>query len=66
MYARQRVSPKITDMDTDRISKFYQELRSESNNGGGMPIAVRHLESIIRMSEGNNYLINYQPMLVCI
>jgi len=23
MFARQRTSPKITDMDTDRISKFY-------------------------------------------
>jgi DNA replicative helicase MCM subunit Mcm2 (Cdc46/Mcm family) len=31
----------------------YAELRRESGVSQGMPIAVRHLESIIRMSEAH-------------
>ena len=40
-------------MDQDKISKLYTQLRKESQRGGGMPIALRHLESIIRMSEAH-------------
>lgn len=32
---------------------MYTELRKESAVSHGMPIAVRHLESIIRMSEAH-------------
>lgn len=32
---------------------MYAELRRESGVSQGMPIAVRHLESIIRMSEAH-------------
>ena len=32
---------------------MYAELRKESAVSHGMPIAVRHLESIIRMSEAH-------------
>ncbi len=32
---------------------MYAELRRESAVSQGMPIAVRHLESIIRMSEAH-------------
>ena len=31
----------------------YAELRQESVQAGGVPIAVRHIESIIRMSEAH-------------
>ena len=30
---------------------FYADIRRESNVAGGIPIAVRHIESVIRMSE---------------
>ncbi len=33
--------------------QVYAELRRESAISHGMPIAVRHLESIIRMSEAS-------------
>ena len=53
MYARDNIQPKLTDIDREKISKFYQDLRAESVATGGMNIAVRHIESIIRMAEGN-------------
>lgn len=31
----------------------YAELRRESIHAGGIPIAVRHIESIIRMAEAH-------------
>lgn len=51
VYAKQNVQPKITNIDTDKLTKVYAELRRESEAGGGMPLAVRHIESMIRMSE---------------
>jgi DNA replication licensing factor MCM2 len=35
------------------VPQVYAELRRESAVSQGMPIAVRHLESIIRMSEAH-------------
>lgn len=32
------------------IQNFYVKLREESKNTGGMNVAVRHIESIIRLS----------------
>ena len=52
MYSKQN-KPKLQHMDQDKISKLYTQLRKESQRGGGMPIALRHLESIIRMSEAH-------------
>ncbi|KAF9164558.1 MCM DNA helicase complex subunit [Actinomortierella ambigua] len=53
MYARDRVQPKIHQMDQDKISRLYADLRRESLAGGSIPITVRHLESMIRMSEAH-------------
>lgn len=52
-HARQRVHPRLADIDHDRIGKLYADLRAESIKSGGLPIAPRHLESIIRMSEAH-------------
>jgi len=52
MYARSKIKPKITDMDKEKLVKFYTDLRSESMNTGGFNITLRHIESMIRMSEG--------------
>lgn len=36
-----------------QIALLYAELRSQSAVTGGIPIAVRHLESIVRMAEAS-------------
>lgn len=58
MFARQHCHPKITSIDRDKIIKFYTELRAESQISGGMIIAVRHIESIIRSAEGIIFFLN--------
>lgn len=40
-------------MDQDKIAKMYANLRQESLSTGSLPITVRHIESIIRMSEAH-------------
>lgn len=51
VYARKVYKPRINNIDEEKVTKLYAELRRESEAGGGIPIAVRHVESIIRMSE---------------
>lgn len=50
-YARQRVTPRLKDIDRDKIAQIYADMRRESLVTGSFPITVRHLESIIRLSE---------------
>jgi DNA replication licensing factor MCM2 len=45
------IKPSLTGIDTDKVARLYSELRRESEISGGIPIAVRHVESIMRMSE---------------
>jgi len=52
-YARTMCHPKLTNIDDDKISRLYADLRRESVASGSIPIAVRHIESIIRMSEAH-------------
>lgn len=40
-------------IDQNKISRLYADLRRESVTCGGVPIAVRHLESLMRMSEAH-------------
>lgn len=51
IYAKRFVKPKLSEIDQDKITSFYADIRRESNIVGGIPIAVRHIESVIRMSE---------------
>lgn len=53
LYAREHCHPKLNRVDDDKIAKLYADLRRESMVTGGIPIAVRHIESIIRMSEAH-------------
>jgi DNA replication licensing factor MCM2 len=50
-FAKQTCRPRLQASDYDKIAEVYAELRRESSVSQGMPIAVRHLESMIRMSE---------------
>ena len=51
----------MAGIDQDKLIKFYTELRQESSvsgyaynyNNRGINIAVRHIESLIRMSEAH-------------
>jgi len=53
MYAKRTVHPKLQEIDQDKIARLYGELRRESLASGSIPITVRHIESIIRMSEAH-------------
>lgn len=50
-YAKQAVRPRLQAADHDKIAQVYAELRREAALTQGMPIAVRHLESMVRMAE---------------
>lgn len=53
IYAREKVHPKLHQMDQDKVAKLYSELRRESMATGSVPITVRHIESMIRMAEAH-------------
>ncbi|KMV66288.1 minichromosome maintenance protein [Encephalitozoon cuniculi EcunIII-L] len=50
LYARTNVVPAFNDVDMEKISSLYLELRKESLPSG-LPVTVRHVESIVRISE---------------
>ncbi|PON35724.1 DNA replication licensing factor Mcm [Trema orientale] len=50
-YAKLNVFPRLHDADMDKLTHFYAELRRKSSHGQGVPIEVRHIESMIRISE---------------
>ncbi|KAJ0101307.1 hypothetical protein Patl1_05630 [Pistacia atlantica] len=52
-YAKLNIFPRLHDSDMDKLTHVYAELRRESSHGQGVPIAVRHIESMIRMSEAH-------------
>ena len=53
LYAREKVHPKLHQMDQDKVAKMYSDLRRESMATGSVPITVRHIESMIRIAEAN-------------
>jgi len=53
IYAKRHMKPKLSEVDQNKIISFYQDIRREANVVGGIPIAVRHIESVIRMSEAH-------------
>merc|ERR1711953_581056 len=53
IYAREKINPKLHQMDQEKVAKMYSELRRESMATGSIPITVRHIESMIRMAEAH-------------
>eukprot|EP00927_Polykrikos_kofoidii_P060601 TRINITY_DN55539_c0_g1_i1.p1 TRINITY_DN55539_c0_g1~~TRINITY_DN55539_c0_g1_i1.p1 ORF type:complete len:887 (-),score=167.22 TRINITY_DN55539_c0_g1_i1:246-2906(-) len=53
IYARQRVFPKLMDLDREKLANFYKDIRAEAFRTGGAPMTARHIESIIRLAEAN-------------
>ncbi|MBA0829232.1 hypothetical protein Goarm_013850, partial [Gossypium armourianum] len=52
-YAKLNIFPRFHEKDMAKLTKVYADLRKESSRGQGVPIAVRHIESMIRMSEAH-------------
>jgi DNA replication licensing factor MCM2 len=54
-YARTNFRPDLRGnaFDQEKVASLYVALRRESANSGGVPICVRHVESIMRMSEAH-------------
>ncbi|EGG23394.1 MCM family protein [Cavenderia fasciculata] len=52
LYAKQRVKPRINDIDRAKISQLYAEMRRESKSGG-YAMTIRHVESMVRMAEAH-------------
>ncbi|MEE6502161.1 hypothetical protein FKM82_004425 [Ascaphus truei] len=53
LYSKEKVRPKLNQMDQDKVAKMYSDLRKESMATGSIPITVRHIESMIRMAEAH-------------
>lgn len=53
MYAREKIRPKLYDLDQEKLARLFSDLRRESLATGSFPITVRHLESMIRMAEAS-------------
>lgn len=53
MYAKEMIKPKLHQLDQEKLSRLYSDLRRESLATGSFPITVRHLESMIRMAEAS-------------
>merc|ERR1711964_209785 len=53
LYARTTVFPSMTSVDHDKIAHFYGDIREASLSTGGVPMVVRHLESLVRMAQAN-------------
>lgn len=50
-YAKSKHYPKLLNLDQDKVARVYADLRRESIQTGSFPITIRHLESILRISE---------------
>jgi DNA replication licensing factor MCM2 len=53
LYARKFIHPKLNDVEKDKIKQFYADIRKYSTQVGGIPISVRHIESMLWMSEAH-------------
>lgn len=53
IYAKTNFAPKLQKVNSQKLVNFYRDLRQASFSGGGIPISVRHLESLFRLAEAN-------------
>ncbi|GMP68953.1 hypothetical protein CsSME_00028382 [Camellia sinensis var. sinensis] len=52
-FAKLNVFPSLHDAGLNKLTQVYAELWRESLHGQGVPIAVRHIESMIQMSKAH-------------
>ena len=53
IYARKYVHPTLSEIDKEKVTQFYADIRRESSVVGGISIGVRHIESVLRMAEAH-------------
>lgn len=53
IYSRRYCHPRLSEIDKEKVTQFYADIRRESSVVGGISIAVRHIESVLRMSEAH-------------
>ena len=53
IYARRYTHPKLSEINEELVKQFYAKIRKESQIAGGLTITVRHIESLLRMSEAH-------------
>lgn len=53
IYAKKFCHPKLDNVDKEKISDFYSAIRKYSSTIGGISIGIRHIESMLRMSEAH-------------
>eukprot|EP01104_Vermistella_antarctica_P001826 TRINITY_DN1195_c0_g1_i1.p1 TRINITY_DN1195_c0_g1~~TRINITY_DN1195_c0_g1_i1.p1 ORF type:complete len:930 (-),score=205.41 TRINITY_DN1195_c0_g1_i1:4-2793(-) len=51
IYSKMHCFPKLSNINRSKIPALYAEMRKESQVGGGIPMGVRHVESMLRISE---------------
>eukprot|EP00921_Rhytidocystis_pertsovi_P024588 GHVQ01039506.1.p1 GENE.GHVQ01039506.1~~GHVQ01039506.1.p1 ORF type:complete len:428 (-),score=55.07 GHVQ01039506.1:1147-2430(-) len=56
LYARKKCRPTLGRLQTqahERIAAFYWQVRRRAAKSGGFPMTLRHLDSMVRISEAN-------------
>lgn len=55
-YAKQNITPKLTDSAVDELKNYYMKMRSSGAGEGGVksiPISARQLEGLVRLAEAS-------------
>lgn len=50
VFAKLKCKPELSQVNSDKISQFYVQLRQKSTAEGSNIVAVRHMESVLRMA----------------
>lgn len=53
LYAKTNCTPKLNDIDTEKISKLYSDLRAQAQATGSLPITPRYMDAIMRLSQAH-------------
>jgi DNA replication licensing factor MCM2 len=52
-FAREHVKPQFAEVDKEKLTQFYADVRQEAFRSGGAPMTVRHIDGMVRLSEAN-------------
>jgi len=50
VFAKKKCKPELSQINKEKVTQFYAQLRQKSSVEGSIPVAVRHIESVLRMS----------------
>jgi DNA replication licensing factor MCM2 len=52
-FARENIQPRFAEVDKEKLTQFYADIRQEAFRSGGAPMTVRHIDGMIRLAEAN-------------